>query len=212
MLGTVSAARGVAAREYLFYDGENGLVDGLLQDCRNEYGCVSSQDDRPKCFLEPFEYDGSMESAKRKLLAAIPTQYPGSERKIVDERYLRIESPAGGGTATDVIEFYFTPNDNTIQFRGERRGAATDLGQNRKRLEKVRIKAGFDYVPVLRNRRRSLGLIESPFDDFGPNTNSLKWALPNNMDPGDLLPNASDFQPNGVRAELDPLAPVFTSP
>jgi hypothetical protein len=35
-------------------------------------------------------------------------------------------------------------------------------------LESVRIRLGWEEVPILRNRRRALFFGESPFDDFGP--------------------------------------------
>jgi hypothetical protein len=35
-------------------------------------------------------------------------------------------------------------------------------------LESVRIRLGWEEVPILRNRRRAFFFGESPFDDFGP--------------------------------------------
>ncbi|WIA14255.1 hypothetical protein OEZ85_002791 [Tetradesmus obliquus] len=41
-------------------------------------------------------------------------------------------------------------------------------GQPGQLLEAVRIRLGWEEVPILRNRRRALFFGESPFDDFGP--------------------------------------------
>eukprot|EP00968_Pinguiococcus_pyrenoidosus_P022533 scaffold3290_cov259-Pinguiococcus_pyrenoidosus.AAC.7 len=216
-LGWIPAA--AYARDYVAFDGNRrtnsaqkilppvcryGLTDGLFQDCRSVASCVSSQDDRPPCFLEPFAYDDTFEVARKKLLAALPRILPTAQLTAAEERYIRAENAVAKGVS-DVMEWYFTPNDDTIQFRAEREGAPTDFGANRRNMERIRRAAGFDFVPVLRNRVRVLGAIESPLDGFGPNTNDLKWSLPPGMDPGDLLPN-------GVRGELDPLAPVFPTP
>jgi hypothetical protein len=41
-------------------------------------------------------------------------------------------------------------------------------GQPSQLLEAVRIRLGWEEVPILRNRRRALFFGESPFDEFGP--------------------------------------------
>lgn len=90
---------------------------------------------------------------------------------VADERYLRAEFVSSGllGTAVDEAEFYYSPDDTLIQFRASRRGeAVSDFGANRKRLEQARIALGYEKVPVLRNRRRALVVVESPLDSFGP--------------------------------------------
>ena len=88
-----------------------------------------------------------------------------------DERYIRaVFTTSGiGGTSIDDAEFFFAPDDTLIQFRAARRGEAmSDFGANRKRLEQARIALGYEKVPVLRNRRRALVVVESPLDSFGP--------------------------------------------
>merc|ERR1711908_259067 len=82
---------------------------------------------------------------------------------------MRVEFEEAGitGTAIDDAEFFFTPNDVLVQFKSVRR-SGTDFGANRKRLEKARIALGWEKVPVLRNRRRALVVVESPLDSFGP--------------------------------------------
>ena len=84
----------------------------------------------------------------------------------------RFEDKTPFGTmAVDDAEFFFAPEDTLVQFRSARRGEAGvsgDFSANRNRLEKVRIALGWEKVPVLRNRRRALVVVESPFDNFGP--------------------------------------------
>ncbi len=148
--------------------------------------CVSSQDDRPANFQAPWCYDGSFKLAKAKLLAYVTSKYnvQVSEGSVDDEeRYLRMYFPVKGGGSRillDVVEFYFTPNDNLIQFRGERKLEGeegfvpiSDFGANSGLMESIRIGCRLESVPVLRNRKRALFFIESPFDSFGPSTSDL---------------------------------------
>ena len=136
--------------------------DGLFPDCAPN-GCVSSQDDRPAAWDNPWEYDGDAASAQSRLVAALTSAKFGGRVLERAERYVRADFDGGA----DVAEFYFTPNDDTVQFRAERRDGA-DFGANRGRLEKLRIACGWEKLPVLRNRRRTFIVGESPFDSFGP--------------------------------------------
>ncbi|GFR48772.1 hypothetical protein Agub_g10593 [Astrephomene gubernaculifera] len=43
-----------------------------------------------------------------------------------------------------------------------------DVGRNEQRLEQLRVLLGWEQVPILRNRRRALYFVESPWDTFGP--------------------------------------------
>jgi len=136
--------------------------DGLFPDCAPN-GCVSSQDVRPAAWDNPWEYDGDAASAQTRLVAALTSAKFGGRVLERAERYVRADFDGGA----DVAEFYFTPNDDTVQFRAERRDGA-DFGANRGRLEKLRIACGWEKLPVLRNRRRTFIVGESPFDSFGP--------------------------------------------
>ena len=87
------------------------------------------------------------------------------------DRYLRFVFVDKTTLQIDDCEFYFTLNDNTIQFRSSRRGkGVSDFGANRRRIEDVRQRLHFENVEVLRNRIRVLKFMESPFDSFGPPT------------------------------------------
>jgi len=180
------------SREQLYFNGQYGLQDGLFNDCRNIAACTSSQDDRPSTFLEPWSYDGSYEKAKKKLLGGLLNLEPNAYIQFNDYRYIRADIPVNGQSpdVVDVLEFFFTPNDNTIQFRAERQGVISDFGKNRRRINLLRIKCEFEFVPVLRNRKRAFGFGESPLDSFGPSSNDYSQ----------------------VEREIDPLSPVLQPP
>ena len=194
-------------------------VKGLFDVCPANENCVSSQDDRPAYFQAPWCYDGEFTTVKRKLIDFILTILDSRIVKSVDsfaenDRYFSAEFASEslyGSTIVDEIQFYFTPNDNTIQFRSLRRErlnnypiSLPDFGANRERLENIRIALNLETVPVLRNRRRVLFFIESPFDSFGPPTIQFEEMI--DAISGDMAARAAK---GGVLGELDPVRPVW---
>ena len=142
----------------------------LFPDCANS--CVSSQDDRPAVFDNPWVAEQEYPKGMKRLEAQVLKLQGSVVEK--DGRYLRAEFASKGplGESVDDVEWYFTPNDVLVQFRAERRGAAPDYGANRKRLERMRIALGWEKVEILRNRRR---LTPNP----NPNPNSNPNPNPN---------------------------------
>jgi len=162
-----------AARPSTAADSPLWPRDGLFDDCPAADVCVSSQDDRPQSWDNPWAFDGSVADGYKALRRLVEGKLGGRIVAEDGQRYMRAEFEATSplGTAIDVAEFFFAPNDSLVQFRAARRGDAGflgDSGANRKRLEKARIALGWEKVPVLRNRRRALVVAESPFDSFGP--------------------------------------------
>lgn len=100
-------------------------------------GCTSSQDDRPAFFLPPWEYDGSFDNIKGKLVRYVSLL---PKCKLVSDtgRYVRFAAVIDEDTVDD-LEFYFPSNDSIIQYRSVRRGnVKTDFGANRQRIEGTR--------------------------------------------------------------------------
>ena len=163
--------------------------DGLFADCPDDSSCVSSQDDRPAVWDNPWIAEGALTddyAALRRVVERLGGRVVASD----DDRYLSAEfldkGPLGA-SVVDQVEFFFTPNDTLVQFRAVRLGGGSDFSANRKRLEKTRIALGWEKVPVLRNRRRALIVAESPFDSFGPALYSDVY--------GDKDPVAGAFKP-----------------
>ena len=186
---------------------------GMLSPCPDDAlsRCVSSQDDRPACFIAPWEFDGDWLNARAKLVGYV-LSLPGArlvagegteggqggqggeeirgskegERsrevgKVVTKglepsRYLRFEVTGtepdlttAQSPFTDDLEFYFTPNDDIIQYRSVRRVGADFLGRhNRARVEQIRRALRLENIAVLRNRQPAFLFMESPLDQFGP--------------------------------------------
>ncbi len=221
-----------------------GVWDGMLADCPHDgggwsmgggggrgAGCVSSQDDTPGIFAEPWDYSdeydapaaptssendassSSYASRMDRLLLALDatSRDRGDEVAVIlrEGRYLRCLVIDGNTGERSVCEFYFTPNDTTVQFR---LGATTDAAtssyssssspassiassfgriltggsaSNSERAERIRLALRYGKVPVLRNRKRALFFVESDaFDGFGPGSAML--GPPEEMSPGDM--------------------------
>ncbi|CAM9124329.1 unnamed protein product [Discosporangium mesarthrocarpum] len=171
-----------------------GVVDDLFDDCPATPTCVSSQDDRPYPFMEPWAYDTTTEVAMDRLRTFVELT-KGAQIKMATPRYLRAEYEVRSSLppTVDEVEFYFTPGDDLVQFRASRREGPTDFGANRRRMDGIRMALHFESIPVLRNRRRTLVFGESPLDTFGPSLNP-------------------SLDPSVVQGDTDPMSPAFETP
>ena len=121
------------------------------------------------------------------------------ERNI--DRYLRVSFIDGKSGELSIGEFYFTPNDTTIQFRvgssSSNNISSTNYIMkslsNLERCEMMRKEARFLKLPVLRNRKRLLFFGESDYDTFGPGSAAL--GPPAEMTTGELE-GRQDVDPN----------------
>lgn len=198
-----------------------GVWDGLLADCPHSYprnkfggaGCVSSQDDTPGVFAEPWDYAestsldwqeqmGRLETAITKV-----TQHRGGEVRFLlkQGRYTRVVFNDAKSGEKSVGEFYFTPNDTTVQFRIGSLEAGTGVPfsqsiSNMERSEDLRKELRLLKVPVLRNRKRSFFFVEADgLDTFGPGSTSL--GPPAEMKTGEL----EGRQEEDARLRIEPL-------
>jgi hypothetical protein len=186
-----------------------GVWDGLLADCPRDLssgaGCASSQDDTPGTFAEPWDYSDSdsldWQEQMRRLVPTIQlvSSRRGDQVDIVtqQDRYLRVLFTDGKSGEASVGEFFFTPDDTTVQFRvgsTERRGPFSTSLRNAERCELIRKDLRYLKLPVLRNRRRSLFFLESELDAFGPGSASL--GSPAEMKAGELEGRRETWIPN----------------
>jgi hypothetical protein len=178
-----------------------------LQDCPHintvfGAGCVSSQDDTPGIFSEPWDYSENPINNSLNYQNQLQLLRPTVERVIArrgdqgsvviqDNRYLRMRIIDGKSGEQSIAEFYFTPNDTTVQFRiGSLEGSSNNLLlratslRNMERSEMIQKELGYEKIPVLRNRKRSLIFIESNLDTFGPGSASL--GPPGDMKRGEI--------------------------
>jgi len=168
-----------------------GVWDGLLADCphgqlnmKSGAGCVSSQDDTPGVFAEPWDYseapNDSLDYEDQIRLLKPSIELVCSKRGdtlqylVENGRYLRVVFTDSKTKEKSVGEFYFTPNDSTVQFRigtltpgGGSAGLLTTSLKNMERAEMIRKQCRYTKIPVLRNRKRSFIFGESGKRDKG---------------------------------------------
>ncbi|KAG7361082.1 hypothetical protein IV203_036182 [Nitzschia inconspicua] len=182
-----------------------GVWDGILADCPHTTaifgaGCVSSQDDTPGLFAEPWDYSDnpinqSLDYSKQMQLLRPTVEQVcarrGDQCQVVlqDDRYLRMSIVDSKSGEQSIAEFYFTPNDTTVQFRiGSVKASNVVLQasslRNIERSELFRKEMRYEKIPVLRNRKRSLIFFESEMDTFGPGSASL--GPPEDMKSGEI--------------------------
>lgn len=202
-----------------------GVWDGLLADCPHTNanigglvpglpgggaGCTSSQDDTPGIFSEPWDYsespinNGLDYKDQMRLLRPIVERVAARhgdrcEILIENDRYLRAKITDAKSSEDSIAEFYFTPNDTTVQFRigsivtnrvsGKTLLRGSSL-RNIERGEMIRKELRYLKIPVLRNRKRSLFFVESGLDQFGPGSASL--GPPAEMKEGEITGRLSD--------------------
>ena len=214
-----------------------GVWDGLLADCPHDNlnaislpfgttsGCASSQDDTPGVFAEPWDYsdailrktqeEDSYDEEQMNLLISAIQLVSAKRGDLVDilmkeGRYLRVKFTDANTLEESIGEFYFTPNDTTVQFRVSsllssstlqskdyppsrpRRALLTTTSsiRNIDRCELIRKQLRYTKLPVLRNRKRALFFVESDWDTFGPGSASL--GPPAEMTTGELEGRGSD--------------------
>ena len=113
-----------------------GIVDGKLHPCPKSPNCVSTQATDEKQKMEPINYSGSLEDAKRKIITIINSL---KRSKVItnEENYIHIEFRTATFRFVDDVEFLFDDKEKIIHFRSRARMGYSDMGVNRKRMDKI---------------------------------------------------------------------------
>lgn len=165
-----------------------GVVDGVLRSCvPTSLACVSSQDDTPASFVEPWEYDSAERASivLERVVAAIVAE--GGVIKVDESPYLLARF------GEDELELYFTVGDATIQLRADgAKHPRVDFGRNRRRVERIRRAAGLEKLVVLRGRSSVIPLLETPFDSFAPSLPDTDAVIAQQRKGDNVLTRPSD--------------------
>lgn len=113
-----------------------GIVNGKLHPCPKSPNCVSTQAIDEKQKMEALNYSGSLEDAKVKIVNIINSL---KRSKIItnEENYIHIEFRTATFRFVDDVEFLFDDKEKVIHFRSRARMGYSDMGVNRKRMEKI---------------------------------------------------------------------------
>ncbi len=114
-----------------------GIVDGKFYPCPNTPNCVSTQATDAKHKISPISYSGTMSEAKEKIIKIVNSL---KRTKIITntENYIHAEVRTATFKFVDDVEFLFDDSEKFIQFRSRARSGHSDMGVNRKRMEKIR--------------------------------------------------------------------------
>jgi uncharacterized protein (DUF1499 family) len=119
-----------------------GIDDSKLTPCPKTPNCVSSQANDEEHYIEPIRYSGSQQAAHDSLLQVIKTE-KRTEIVADQEDYIRVEFTSALFRFVDDVEFYFPKEkagEAVIHVRSASRVGSSDLGVNRKRIERIRSK------------------------------------------------------------------------
>jgi uncharacterized protein (DUF1499 family) len=136
IIGVVLFAYSLASRK----QPELGLVDGRLQPCPGTPNCVCSEYQVEGAYVEPLGYDASAESAWIRLKRVVADT--GGEVIAEDDGYLRAIYRTPLIRYIDDVEFRLDASTPVIHVRSASRVGKSDLGANRKRVEKIRAAFG----------------------------------------------------------------------
>ena len=119
-----------------------GINNGELTPCPKTPNCVNSQADAEKHYIQPIHYAGTQQEAHDRLLQILESE---KRTKILtaQENYIRVEFTSALFRFVDDVEFYFPEeqaDETVIHIRSASRVGYSDLGANRKRIERIRSK------------------------------------------------------------------------
>ena len=114
-----------------------GLENGKLLPCKEKPNCVCSLEKREVYFVEPLRFSGSPEVALQNLKKLI-LEIDGLSLKSQSDGYMHFTAKSRLFGFIDDLEIQISADNQTIQIRSESRVGYSDLGANRKRVEKIR--------------------------------------------------------------------------
>ena len=114
-----------------------GVVDGKLAKCPPTPNCVSTQSELESQAMDPIQYVGSSTKLLKKIKTIIDSKF--SRATIVKESnvYLRYEFKSLIFRFIDDVEFMVDDEKSVVHFRSASRVGHSDLGANRKRMNKI---------------------------------------------------------------------------
>ena len=112
------------------------LVDGRLRPCPNSPNCVSSESDSASSRVEPLTFQGPPEKAWSDLKETIREM--GGKIEEEHEGYLWATFTSRVFRFVDDVEFRMVSTDGIIHVRSASRVGYSDLGVNKRRVEKLR--------------------------------------------------------------------------
>ena len=114
-----------------------GQIITQLSACPDTPNCVSSQSHDPARFIEPIPYSGPPASALQALKTVLAAE-PRTTIAVEQGNYLHAEARSLLFRFVDDIEFLLDTEQQLIHVRSASRSGYSDLGVNRRRVERIR--------------------------------------------------------------------------
>ena len=120
---------------------ELGVSNGRLSECPGSPNCVCSMTELEDFAMEPIPFSDSANSPEdelSRLKQIIAGEFPRSNLLSSEDNYLRYEFRSFVFRFVDDVEFLAVPEEKLIHFRSASRVGKSDLGQNRRRMERIK--------------------------------------------------------------------------
>ena len=124
-----------------------GVVDGRLTPCPASPNCVSSQATDADHRMEPIRFAGTSDEALQRVKKLVE-QMPRTKIVTLEDDYLHAEFRSAVFRFVDDVEFVVDPEARRVHFRSASRVGYSDMGANRRRMEKIRA-AFADHQPIV---------------------------------------------------------------
>jgi len=115
---------------------EVGLMEGRLRPCPDRPNCVCSEDGEIRAWTKPLVFHGSAKRAWEQLQIAIKGM--GGEIQRHSDTYMWATFTTKVFRFVDDMEFRMVDDESIIHVRSASRVGYSDLGLNRRRVEKLR--------------------------------------------------------------------------
>jgi uncharacterized protein (DUF1499 family) len=110
---------------------------GMFASCPEKPNCVSTKKSNSENFVNPIYYDDTFLNARQNLLLAINSFESADIKKELDQ-FIHVEFTSSIFRFVDDVEFYLN-EPGVIHFRSASRVGYSDLGVNRRRMERIRL-------------------------------------------------------------------------
>ena len=114
-----------------------GPVAGKLRPCPESPNCVCSCDNSTSHAIAPLVWKGDADEGLRRLTRVIAT-FPNARCDAIERDYLHAEFTSSWFRFVDDVEFLVDRSAGVIQMRSASRAGHSDLGVNRKRMDRIR--------------------------------------------------------------------------
>ncbi len=114
-----------------------GIENGRLAPCPDSPNCVSSDATDEQHGVEPYRLKVAPQQAWHGLQNVIAAE-PRKRLVSVNDSYMHVEFVSAVFRFVDDVEFHLRPADGIIAVRSASRTGHSDMGVNRKRVERIR--------------------------------------------------------------------------